>query len=192
MTIASQVSNTRLAGLLARVANGDRAAFQELYEETSPKFLAIVTRILRDEDRALDVLQEAYVSIWRHAGRFDPNKGRAFTWMLVVMRNRALDTLRSTERSETLTELTAEVPDTADGPEEVVRRTAMWEIVQTHMRDLPDSMASAITLRICYGQDYKEIADALCSTPNTVKSWVRRGLIRLRKQLPIDGVSAVI
>ncbi len=185
-------SDEDLCALLRQIAQGDRVAFEELYQETSPKFLSIVTRMTGDEDRALDVLQDAYTSIWKHADRFDPEKGRAFTWMLVIMKNRALDTLRSHARTDNAVELTADLPDAAEGPETVARRSAIWPLVQRQLETLPENVASAITLRVCYGCDYEEIGKTLRTSPNTVKSWVRRGLIRLRNELPVKEISAII
>ncbi len=184
--------DNELGALLERTAAGESDAFEEIYERTSPRFLAIITRMVGDADLAMDIVQEAYISIWRHAARFDENKGRAFTWMLVIMRNKALDALRSADRKEETRELTPEIIDPGETPEVLASRSAIWSVVQTKLRDLPDGMGRAITLRICYGLEYREIAVVLSSTPNTVKSWVRRGLIRLRTRMPADSLASVI
>jgi RNA polymerase sigma-70 factor, ECF subfamily len=85
---------SRLETLLRATAAGDRAAFAELYASTAPQLFAIALRILRQRDRAEDVLQESFVAIWQRARDFDAEKGGPMTWLITVLRNRAIDALR--------------------------------------------------------------------------------------------------
>lgn len=184
--------DAELQALLRRAAAHDQAAFADLYQKTSPKFYAIISRMMGNEDSALDVLQEAYVSIWKHAGRYDPAQGRAFTWMLVIMRNRALDSLRVVARTEQTIELEDVYADTAPQPEEMAGLTSAARVIENRLSDLPAKVSEAIIMHVWYGMDYQEIGQRLATSPNTVKSWVRRGLVRLRKECPFPDLQAVI
>lgn len=97
--------NDRLCEALGKCADGDKTAFRTVYELTAPKLLSLLTHQLKDAEAARDVLQKAYVSIWTNAGKFDPAKGKAVTWMLVIMRNRGLDHLRKCARTPETAEI---------------------------------------------------------------------------------------
>ncbi|HEY1735765.1 MAG TPA: sigma-70 family RNA polymerase sigma factor, partial [Methylovirgula sp.] len=88
-------NNAELAALLKAVARKDRAAFQALYEDTSPKLFAIVLRILRERAPAEDVLQDVFLKVWQNAAGFSPQAGSAMGWLIAIARNRAIDLLRS-------------------------------------------------------------------------------------------------
>src|SRR5215831_19898361 len=83
-----------LVSLLACVAKGDQAAFERLYVATRAKLYGVVLRILRRTDVADEVMQDAYLRIWRSAGEFDPSRATPITWMVAIARNRALDVVR--------------------------------------------------------------------------------------------------
>ncbi len=86
-----------LAGLLARTALADQAAFAELYRQTSAHLYAVALRILREPATAEETLQEAFVSVWHHAGSYSPAKSQPQTWLASIVRNRCLDRLRRRE-----------------------------------------------------------------------------------------------
>ncbi|HXW29387.1 MAG TPA: sigma-70 family RNA polymerase sigma factor, partial [Xanthobacteraceae bacterium] len=88
-----------LVGLMAAVAKGDQGAFERLYVATRAKLYGVVLRILRRADLADEVMQDAYLKIWRSAGEFDPRRATPITWMVAIARNRALDLVR--KKSET-------------------------------------------------------------------------------------------
>src|SRR5689334_24705171 len=93
-----------LAKLIARVALRDQAAFRELYRLTASRLLAVSMRMLRDQARAEDVLQEAFIGVWRTADRFAIEKSQPMTWLINIVRNRTIDALRATtaQREESL------------------------------------------------------------------------------------------
>lgn len=91
--------NQKLAIYLSATAAGDSQAFEALYKLTSSKLNAIVLGMIRDEALTFDILQQAYVAIWKNAGKFDAGKGKPFTWMLVITRNKALDMIRKRKNS---------------------------------------------------------------------------------------------
>ncbi|WP_348765519.1 sigma-70 family RNA polymerase sigma factor, partial [uncultured Salinisphaera sp.] len=84
----------QLAALLARTAEGDERAFQELYAATSAQLYALLLRILRNPEQARDALQDAYVRVWQKADTYAPDRGAPLTWLLSIARYRALDVLR--------------------------------------------------------------------------------------------------
>jgi RNA polymerase sigma-70 factor (ECF subfamily) len=85
-----------LAEILSGCAHGDRRAFEELYHQSSAKLYAICLALLKREDLAEDVLQDSFIKIWHRSGSFEPSRGSAMTWMISIVRNRALGLLRST------------------------------------------------------------------------------------------------
>ena len=96
-------TNEDLARWLARVALGDRAAFEQVYRATSGHLLSVAFRILNQRERAEEVLQEAFVNVWHHAAGFNASVASPMTWLINIVRNKAIDLLRSakTERAST-------------------------------------------------------------------------------------------
>lgn len=184
--------NLELKTALAACADGDAGAFKEVYRLTAPKFFAILKSQLKDTEAAKDVLQEAYVSIWKNAHRFDADKGNAFTWMLVIMRNRGLDRLRSKARTPVTEEIAETIPDDAARPEQEARTRNLGRILDSQLAKLPEQVSLSISLNIVQGMTCREIGHILEVSPNTVKAWVRRGLKKLRADMPVDSVSAII
>src|SRR3982751_3739745 len=108
---------TELVGLIAAVAKGDQAAFERLYGATRAKLFGVVLRILRRQDLAEEVIQEAYVKIWNSAGRFDPGLASPITWMASIARNRAIDVVRKRSEGSIEEEPTAMDVAAADNPD---------------------------------------------------------------------------
>src|SRR3954464_12992999 len=94
-SIRTQIYPEKLENLILATAAQDQAAFAELYEATKRKLFGVALMVLRRRDLAEDVLQEAYIRVWRNAARFDPARGSAITWMATIVRNLAIDVKRS-------------------------------------------------------------------------------------------------
>src|ERR1700722_1517935 len=110
-----------LVWLIAAVTKGDEAAFERLYAATRGKLFGVVLRILRRQDLAEEVIQEAYVKLWNSAGQFNPGQSSPITWMASIARNRAIDVVR--KRSETsIEEEPAAMEVAADTPDPLARR----------------------------------------------------------------------
>lgn len=174
-----------LAALLARVAGKDAEALRALYDLTASKLFGVALRILVKREWAEEALQDAFVNIWRYAGDYRENLAAPMTWMATIVRNRALDFLRrhrasapmQTEWSESLDEVLAGTdPDPADTAllSEEARRLAVC------MQRLEANQRQAIALAYLRDQSHSEIAHALSVPLGTVKSWVRRGLEKLK------------
>lgn len=180
-----------LERLLGFVSRGDEKAFRRLYELTSPRLFRLVVGMLKDEEAARDTLQSVYVSIWKNAGSFDPQKAKAMTWMHVIARNRTYDALRSKRRKTDTEELPEMLVDERSVPPEVVTETALArDKLEVALSRLPERMAKAIRLNVVQGMTSQEIANALGVSRNTVKSWKWRGLKKMRDEMQTESFAA--
>jgi len=173
-------SSDELAALIGAVAAGNRAAFRAVYERTSAKLYGICLRLLRSEAEAEDVLQEAYVTIWRNAGRFDSAKASAITWLTVIARNKAIDRLRRRRPDVDGLEAAAEVPD--DGPlaTAVIEQKDDARRLAQCLDELDERARTMIRAAFLDGASYPELAEREGVPLGTMKSWVRRGMMRLK------------
>jgi RNA polymerase sigma-70 factor (ECF subfamily) len=173
----------QLADLLARCALRDQRAFARLYQFSSAKLFAVAVRITRRRDWAEEVLQEAFVNIWNHAAGYNAAKSAPMTWMTAIVRNRALDWLRKpreVEIDEEHEELMASIPDESPGPEELLRRSLEAGELAECMKALTEEQQRSITLAFFYGLSHGELAEQMRKPLGTVKTWIRRGLDRLK------------
>jgi RNA polymerase sigma-70 factor, ECF subfamily len=177
-----------LRDLLARTGLGDRAAFAELYRRTSAHLFGVVLRINRDRGQAEDVLQEAYVNVWRAAGGFDAAKAQPLTWLASIARNRAIDSLRRQQAQPRLhsgeqdedENVYDRVADDQPGPLELLHRAAEARALGTCMETLSAQQRQSVALAFYDGLSHAEVAARLREPLGTVKSWVRRGLLALK------------
>jgi RNA polymerase sigma-70 factor (ECF subfamily) len=179
----------RLAALLARCALRDQSAFAELYRTTSPKLFGIALRILRRQDWAEDVLQECYVSIWNHAADYAPAKSAPLTWMTSIVRNRCLDWLRRPhpESGSEEYDIAAEAwSDDGPGPLERLLASAEASALARCLQELDSKQRQSIALAFFHGLSHSELAAHMRQPLGTVKTWVRRGLERLKGCLAAD------
>ena len=173
----------QLTALLSKCALGDQQAFAELYRQSAPKLFAVAMRITRRRDWAEEVLQESYVKIWHHAQGYDAQKSAPMTWMTAIVRNRALDWLRrprDAELGESQEQLLASLPDDAPGPEEQMRRSGDAGRLADCLAQLDEAQQRSIRLAFFYGLSHAELAQKLDRPLGTIKTWIRRGLERLR------------
>ena len=193
-SLSSTDRSALLAGLLARTALADQQAFSELYRVTSSHLYAVALRILRDSAAAEEVLQEAYVSIWHHAGSYSAAKSQAQTWLTSIVRNRCLDQLRRREiDTVTLTrddgDGTDDFPSDGPTPVEMLLDGAEAQSVRQCVDALEGAQKQAIALAFYQGLSHAELAAHLREPLGTVKSWIRRGLERLKHCLDRAGVA---
>ena len=184
-TLEQDAARKQLAAALTRIAGGDRHALKLVYRDTSAKLFAVCHRILQDKGEAEDVLQDVYITVWQRAGAFDPNRASPISWLVAIARNRSIDRLRSrppAARQRTIEEA-AEISDGAP--------TALLqlEISEEHRRlmdcleDLEPQHAGAIRSAFFEGTTYDELAQRNSVPLGTMKSWIRRSLLRLRECL---------
>jgi RNA polymerase sigma-70 factor (ECF subfamily) len=173
-----------LVWLLAAVAKGDEAAFERLYAATRAKLYGVVLRILRRADLADEVMQDAYLRIWRSAGDFDPGIATPITWMVAIARNRALDLVR--KKSEASLEDEPEAMEMAsDDPSPLARHEMTEELrrLLACLGDLEAERRRLVLLAYYSGWSREQLAAKLDTPVNTVKTWLRRSLIQIRECL---------
>ena len=175
------VGEDLLAGLLLASAAGDQHAFAELYRLTAPRLNAVVRRLTGSATDASEVLQETYVRIWYRAAKFDPARGAAVHWMVAIARNIAIDILRSRPRPcmplDEITEL----------PEAIGMEAGAGMDVRRCLAQLDPHYARVIILAFYSGYSHSEMAHRLDTPLGTIKSWVRRGLSKLKECLDSCG-----
>lgn len=188
-------TNEDLARLLGRVALRDRVAFEGVYRATCAHLLGVAFRILNQRERAEEVLQEAFMNVWHNAGSFNATVASPMTWLINIVRNKAIDTLRSgrTERASTV-ELDDEAMQIADEhtpqPQQLLDESFAKLRIDGCMAALGASQRQALALAYYRGMVHTEIAEALGAPLGTVKAWVRRGLDKLKGCLEAAGVTA--
>ena len=184
--------SAHLMALLARTALADQRAFAELYRLTSSHLYAVALRILREPAAAEEVLQESFVSIWNHAGSYVAARSQPYTWLTSIVRNRCLDQLRRREL-DTITiddEDEGMTPrDEGPTPLELLVSGADAMAVKDCVEALEANQKQAVALAFYRGLSHAELAAHLHQPLGTVKSWVRRGLERLKACLDAAGIT---
>lgn len=174
-----------LVRALARVAAGDKEALGDVYRRTSAKLFGICLRILRDRGEAEEALQEVYISVWRRAASFDPGRASPVTWLATLARNRAIDRLRAAGRPRDTDPIEAarNLADSSDDALTILEAGEERARIMTCISELEAREAGAIRSAFFDGYTYAELAVRADVPLATMKSWVRRGLLRLRECL---------
>jgi RNA polymerase sigma-70 factor (ECF subfamily) len=175
---------------LSRAALGDRLAFQRVYRATSAHLFGVALRILNRRDLAEDALQEAFVNIWHNAGSYQAAASQPMTWLIAIVRNKALDYLRAAQRhaAESLDEedddgARLEIADDRPNPMQLLSQATEGLRVRGCMDQLDASHRQSLALAYYHGLSHSEVADQMGAPLGSVKAWVRRGLERLKKCL---------
>ena len=173
--------------LLGRVGRGDRAAFGELYDATSPRLFGLVRRLVVDPAQAEEVTQDVYLEIWQHAARFDPAKGNGIAWMFTIAHRRAVDRIRSAQaaRDRDLRIGARDLDVPVDTVAEAAETSIEHDRVQGALRELSDLQRECVALAYYGGLTQSEIAERLHVPLGTVKTRLRDGMIRLRTALGV-------
>ncbi len=170
--------------LMAGVARGDRAAFERLYRETSPRLYGLCLRVVRRPELAEEILQEVYTQIWREAARHAPRVANPMGWMGMMVRNRAIDALRQRERELARDATVIDVgTDPNDDPSTLAQVVVDNSALRACLESLAPERREAISLAFFTGMSHRELSAAMGQPAGTVKSWIRRGLSQLRRCL---------
>ncbi|MFN3708792.1 ECF RNA polymerase sigma factor SigK [Microcella sp.] len=173
--------------LLSRVAGGDQRAFSDLYDLVAPRMLGLVRHVLKDHAQSEEVVQEVLLEVWQTASRFDPNRGKAVTWMLTMAHRRAIDRVRSAQASRDrdtkigIRDLGRDVDTVSESAEISIEHKR----VEKAMARLSDLQRQAVELAYYGGYTQSEVAEMLNIPLGTVKTRLRDGLIRLRTELGV-------
>ncbi len=185
--VNEQETKDRDIELLRRIATGDRGAFAEFYDLYSSLMFSVAYKILNNASEAEDVLQEVFLQIWEKAGKFDPKLGKAASWAAILVRNKAIDRIRASQRRTRLAEeagveqtIAGEMIETAN---ESIHGHEKAKLIQSAMVELPTEQRRAIELAYFSGLTQNEISEKLKEPLGTVKARIRRGLLKLRDQL---------
>jgi RNA polymerase sigma-70 factor (ECF subfamily) len=169
-----------LAASLRAIAAGRREAMKPLYERTSAKLYGICLRLLGDAGEAQDVLQDVYATVWRSANRFDPAKAGAITWLAVLTRNKAIDRLRRRRAPTAELDSAEHVPDDSPSALDVLEKSEDAARLSNCLDALDERARNVIRSAFFDGASYPTLAERQGVPLPTMKSWIRRGLTRLR------------
>ncbi|OJX72381.1 ECF RNA polymerase sigma factor SigK [Leifsonia sp. 71-9] len=176
-----------LDALLVRTATGDQQAFSTLYDHTAARVLGLIRRVLIDAAQSEEVAQEVFLEAWQSASRFDPNKGRAMTWIMTMAHRRAIDRIRASQASRDRDTAVGirDLPTAYDQVAETVEVRMESERVEVAMATLSEAHRQAITLAYYGGLSQSEVAAELGIPLGTAKTRLRDAMIRLREELGV-------
>ena len=174
------INPEHIENLIARVALGDRAAFNALYQATSSKLFGVTMRILSNRQEAEDALQEVYVKVWNRASSFAPGGYSPMAWLVSIARNQSIDLIRQRRGGHVDIEEAFDLADTAPLPEQVtVQKSESREIARC-LATLEADRANAVRGAYLDGQSYEELAEHYKVPLNTMRTWLRRSLMKLK------------
>ena len=178
--------DSTLIALIDRIALADEKALRELYEMTSSKLYGVAVRVVTNREWAEDVLQEAFINIWKIAGDYKATLSPPMAWMALVVRSRGLDFLRrrASERADRMQELDDVISDTVagDSPNPIDVAQASEQAIALHncLSQLDNKQREVVSLAYMRDMSHGELAEQLKLPLGTVKTWIRRALMQLR------------
>lgn len=181
---AAQSHGADIEQALAACAGGDKNALRRIYDQECPRMIGVAQRMLKRRALAEEAVQDSFILIWRHAARFDPQRGSGLTWIYAILRNRSLSILRDERRMETDDgPVATEAASEDDDPETVMAKLSDAEALRGCLDALPAPRRGMVLLAFVQGLSHGEIAGKLGMPLGTVKSWIRRSLIALKECL---------
>jgi RNA polymerase sigma-70 factor (ECF subfamily) len=187
-TVSTDAADDR--ALLRGVAAGDNDALRQLYARHNTVLFALALKVLSDRAEAEDVLQEAFVQVWKTAGSFDEGRGKPIGWLIMLTRSRAIDRLRSRKTRSRVTESMArDTVKTSEArtPADEASASEAQRAIRAVLKSLPAEQRSAIEMAYFGGLTQFEIAQQLGQPLGTVKTRIRTGLMRVRELLSSGG-----
>jgi len=169
-----------IAELIARCAIKDRSAFRTLYQRTSAKLFGVTLRILKDRSEAEEAIQEVYVKIWQRADRYVAGNTSPISWLVAVARNHSLDILRARRPLSEDIDVALEIPDSSPSPERVAQDNDEKGRIEHCLATLEPERAEAVRGAYLDGYSYEELATRYAVPLNTMRTWLRRSLIKLK------------
>jgi RNA polymerase sigma-70 factor (ECF subfamily) len=168
--------------ILRRIAGGEKDALGVLYDRHAGVMLALGVRVIGVRREAEDLLHDVFLEAWRHAGDYDPRRGSVKTWLLLRMRSRCLDRVRSHGFSRTDA---LPVEPMRSGAVERVERNIDGARAKALLDSLPPGQREVLELGYFQGLSFSEIAEALGIPIGTVKSRVSAAMVKLRADLGV-------
>jgi RNA polymerase sigma-70 factor, ECF subfamily len=176
-------ASAEIADLITRCSLRDRRAFRTLYDRTSGKLFGVVLRILRDRAEAEEAIQEVYVKIWQRADRFSAGQYSPISWLVAVARNHALDIVRARRPASQDIDEALDIADDGPSPEMLTSAREDGARIDICMAQLEPDRAEAVKGAYLDGYSYEELAQRHAVPINTMRTWLRRSLIKLRECL---------
>jgi RNA polymerase sigma-70 factor, ECF subfamily len=170
-----------IAALISRVAMRDQKAFSDLYNRTSPKLFAVCLRILKNRSDAEEVLQEVFVKVWQRADRFVASGNPAMGWLTAIARNSSIDAIRARKPVADEIDAVYDLADVEPDPEQQAVIKGEGRRIDICMDSLEKGRAQAVRSAYVEGLSYQELADLYAVPLNTMRTWLRRSLIKLRE-----------
>jgi RNA polymerase sigma-70 factor (ECF subfamily) len=169
--------------LIAQTALQDRAAFRDLYGRTSAKLFGVCLRILKDRAEAEEALQEVYVKIWNRASTFAASDTSAMSWLIAVARNHAIDLIRARKPDAVDIEEVVDLADERKTPEGEAVNASEGRRISACLEELDGRHAEAVCSAYVEGYSYQELAERFEVPVNTMRTWLRRSLAKLKECL---------
>jgi RNA polymerase sigma-70 factor (ECF subfamily) len=185
-TRAGKAQGTDLEALLGQVARGDADAFETVCRQVAAPVFGTVRAVVRDRSQSEEVAQDVLVEVWRAASRFDAGRGSAMAWVTMIAHRRAVDRVRSEQKSAERELRAASAVIAYDDVAETVEANLDRERVRRCLGSLTELQRQAVTLAYYGGYTYRQVAALLEVAAGTVSTRMRDGLIRLRDCLGAD------
>jgi RNA polymerase sigma-70 factor (ECF subfamily) len=169
--------------LIVRISLKDRPAFDLLYRQTNAKLFGVCLRVLNDRGEAEDALQEVFVKIWTKADRFAVSDLSPISWLVAIARNHAIDRIRARRKPTQDIDAALDIADPAPGPEAMALAGGEKQRIEHCLGELEEDRAQAVRGAYLTGESYGELAERHGVPLNTMKTWLRRSLMKLRECL---------
>ncbi len=169
--------------LISKVALRDRTAFDRLYKMTSAKLFAVCLRILRERSEAEDALQEVYVKVWGRAERFAASQASPVSWLVAVARNHCIDRLRARKAPAINLDDALDIAEPGMNPEASAVNKGEGARIDRCMGELDKDRAAAVRAAYVEGHSYEDLARRFNVPLNTMRTWLRRSLLKLKECL---------
>lgn len=176
-------SSEDITKLIVRTSLRDRAAFDLLYRRTSAKLYGVCLRVLKDRAEADEALQEVYVKIWTKADRFAISELSPISWLVAIARNHSIDLIRARRRPSDDLDAAVDIADPTPGPEALAQASGERQRIDSCLNELEVDRASAVRGAYLNGDSYAELAERFEVPLNTMRTWLRRSLMKLRECL---------
>jgi len=181
--MSMQADTAEIADLIARCALRDRGAFRQLYTRTSAKLFGVALRILRDRAETEEAIQEIYIKIWQKADRYVAGQYSPISWLVAVARNHALDRVRIRRPISEDIDAALDIADLGPSPERQVEAAEDSARIANCLGTLEPDRAEAVRGAYLDGFSYEELAQRHAVPLNTMRTWLRRSLMKLKECL---------
>lgn len=173
-------ATAEIADLIERVSLKDRNSFRELYERTNAKLFGVALRILNNRAEAEEALQEVYIKIWQRSDRFVQSQYSPMSWLIAIARNHCLDIVRARRPETSDIDEAFDIADDAPDPEKAAEQSGERSRIDGCLQQLPLDRADAVRMAYLDGYSYDELATKYKVPLNTMRTWLRRSLIKLK------------